>query len=280
MIRTVKIGGFEVGGDNLTIIGGPCVIEDVDTCMETARQMKELTVHLGLNYIFKASFAKDNRSSAASYYGPGLDEGLDVLARVRDRFDVPVLSDIHYPDQVEKAGEVLDVIQIPAYLSQQTELVLAAGRTGKPINVKKGQFIAPEDMKGAVSKIRGTGNHNVMLTERGSCFGYRRLVVDMRSLPIMRSLGCPVFFDVTHAIRIYGYPSSDPKGGEPEFVPYLARAATACGVDGIFLEVHPEPCRAKCDAASMLPLAGARALLEEVSRIDSLVRGFEDGSEA
>jgi 2-dehydro-3-deoxyphosphooctonate aldolase (KDO 8-P synthase) len=280
MIRTVKIGDFEVGGEKLTIIGGPCVIEDVDTCMETARQMKSFTGELGLNYIFKSSFAKDNRSSATSYYGPGLDEGLDILAQVRDRFDVPVLSDLHYPDQVEKAGEVLDVIQIPAYLSQQTELVLAAGRTGKPVNVKKGQFIAPEDMKGAVSKIRGTGNDNIMLTERGSCFGYRRLVVDMRSLPIMRSLGCPVFFDVTHAIRIYGYPSSDPRGGEPEFVPCLARAATACGVDGIFLEVHPEPCRAKCDAASMLPLAEARALLEEVSRIDSLIRGFEGGKQS
>jgi len=169
------------------------------------------------------------------------------------------------------------VIQIPAYLSQQTELILAAARTGKPVNVKKAQFIAPEDMKGAVSKLRGAGNDKVMLTERGSCFGYRRLVVDMRSLPIMRSLGCPVFFDVTHAIRIYGYPSSDPRGGEPEFVPYLARAAAACGVDGIFLEVHPEPCRAKCDAASMLELSRAKDLLEQVSRIDSLIRQFDIG---
>ncbi len=280
MIRTVKVGGFEVGGENLTIIGGPCVIEDIDICLETARRMKELTGELGLNYIFKASFAKDNRSSAKSYYGPGLEAGLDILARVRDRFDVPVLSDVHYPDQVEKAGEVLDVLQIPAYLSQQTELILAAARTGKPVNIKKAQFIAPEDMKGAVSKLRGAGNDKVMLTERGSCFGYRRLIVDIRSLPIMRSLGCPVFFDVTHSIRIYGYPSSDPRGGEPEFVPYLARAATACGVDGIFLEVHPEPCRAKCDAASMLPLSEAGGLLEQISRIDSLVRGLEGGKEA
>ncbi len=276
MIRKVEIGGFEVGGERLTIIGGPCVIEDAGTCMETARQMKDLTGELGLNYIFKSSFAKDNRSSAKSYYGPGLEEGLEILAAVRQEFDVPVLSDVHYPDQVERAGEVLDVLQIPAYLSQQTELMLAAGRTGKPVNVKKAQFISPEDMKGAVSKIRGTGNEKVMLTERGSCFGYRRLVVDIRSIPIMRSLGCPVFFDVTHAVRIYGYPSADPRGGEPEFVPYLARAAAGCGVDGIFLEVHPEPCKAKCDASSMLPLSGARDLLEQVSRIAALVKEFGD----
>jgi 2-dehydro-3-deoxyphosphooctonate aldolase (KDO 8-P synthase) len=277
MIRTVEVGGFEVGGERLTVIGGPCVIETTEICLETARQMKEITADLDLNYIFKASFAKDNRSSAQSYYGPGLDEGLDILSQVREEFGVPVLSDVHYPEQLEKAGRVLDVIQIPAYLSQQTELVLAAARTGKPVNVKKAQFIAPEDMKGAVSKLRGAGNDRVMLTERGSCFGYRRLVVDIRSLPIMRSLGCPVFFDVTHAIRIYGYPSSDPRGGEPEFVPYLARAAVACGVDGIFLEVHPEPCKAKCDAASMLELSKARELLEQVSRIDSLVREFDIG---
>ena len=188
------------------------------------------------------------------------------------------MSDIHCRQQVDPAAEVLDVIQIPAYLSQQTELALAAGRTGKPINVKKGQFTAPEDMKGVVSKIRGTGNTAILLTERGSCFGYRRLVVDMRALPIMRSLGCPVIFDVTHAVRIYGYPSSDPAGGEPEFVPYLARAAAGCGIDGLFLETHPEPERALCDSASMLALEAADRVLGEVAAVDRLIRELGEGA--
>ncbi len=273
-LSRVKVGSLEVGGDRLTVIGGPCVIEDAQTCLEAAREMKQITEGLGMNYIFKSSFEKDNRSSAASYKGPGLEEGLEILATVRDEAGVPVLSDVHYPGQVAQAAEVLDVIQIPAYLSQQTNLAIAVGETGKPVNVKKGQFTAPEDMKGVVSKIRSTGNLKVMLTERGSCFGYRRLVVDMRSLPIMRSLGCPVIFDVTHAIRIYGYSSADPKGGEPEFIPYLARAAAACGIDGLFLEVHPAPEKAKCDAASMLPLAKAEGLLKQIVEIDRLVRNL------
>jgi 2-dehydro-3-deoxyphosphooctonate aldolase (KDO 8-P synthase) len=268
----VKVGSFEVGGAGFTVIGGPCVIERADLCIMVAHEMRRITEGLGMNYIFKSSFEKDNRSSASSYKGPGLEDGLEILARVREEVGVPVLSDVHYPGQVSDAAEVLDVIQIPAYLSQQTDLALAVGETGRPVNVKKGQFIAPEDMQGVVSKIRSTGNNNIILTERGSCFGYRRLVVDMRALPIMRSLGCPVVFDVTHAIRIYGFPSSDPKGGEPRFVPYLARAAVACGVDGLFLEVHPEPPKARCDAASMLPLSEAGELLRQVSRIDRLVK--------
>jgi 2-dehydro-3-deoxyphosphooctonate aldolase (KDO 8-P synthase) len=281
-VATVKVGSLEVGGDRLTVIGGPCVIEDARTCLEAAKEMKRVTDDLGVNYIFKSSFEKDNRSSASSYKGPGLAEGLEILAGVRDEVGVPVLSDVHYPGQVPQAAQVLDVIQIPAYLSQQTDLAIAVGETGKPVNVKKGQFIAPEDMKGVVSKIRSTGNPKVMLTERGSCFGYRRLVVDMRSLPILRSLGCPVIFDVTHAIRIYGYPSADPQGGEPEFIPYLARAAAGCGIDGLFLEVHPLPAKAKCDAASMLPLARAAALLRQVVELDRVVRSLarEDGGAA
>lgn len=277
-ISGVKVGALEIGGDRLTVVGGPCVIEDAGVCLEAAREMKRITDNLGMNYIFKSSFEKDNRSSAASYRGPGLGKGLEILAGIRDKVGVPVLSDVHYREQVAPAAEVLDVIQIPAYLSQQTELALTVGKTGKPVNVKKGQFIAPEDMRGVVSKIRSTGNHKVMLTERGSCFGYRRLVVDMRSFPIMRSLGCPVIFDATHAIRIYGYPSSDPKGGEPEFVPYLARAAVACGVDGLFLEVHPEPGQALCDAASMLPLTEAGELLRQISEVDRVVRDLARGS--
>jgi 2-dehydro-3-deoxyphosphooctonate aldolase (KDO 8-P synthase) len=271
-IPAVRVGSVEVGGDRLTVVGGPCVIEDLETCLRAASEMKSLAAKLGFGYIFKSSFEKDNRSSADAYRGPGLDKGLGILAEVREKIGVPVLSDVHYPRQVEKAADVLDVIQIPAYLSQQTELALAVGRTGKPVNVKKGQFTAPEDMKGVVSKIRSTGNNGIILTERGSCFGYRRLVVDMRALPIMRSLGCPVIFDATHAIRIYGYPSSDPRGGEPEFVPHLARAAAACGIDGLFIEVHPSPDKALCDAASMLPLSRAEELLSQVCEIDGVVR--------
>ncbi len=271
-VNRVKVGDFEIGGEALTIIGGPCVIEDEDICMEVAEKMKKLTAAHGMNYVFKSSFEKDNRSSAASYKGPGIERGLEILARVKERTGVPVLSDVHCRVQVEAAARVLDIVQIPAYLSQQTELAVTVGRTGRAVNVKKGQFVAPEDMKGVVGKIRETGNDRVILTERGSCFGYRRLVVDMRALPIMRSLGCPVIFDVTHAVRIYGYPSSDPRGGEPEYVPYLARAGTACGVDGLFLETHPCPGEAKCDAVSMYPLADMDGLLGQIAGIDRAVR--------
>ena len=268
----VVVGGMEVGGDRLTIIGGPCVIEDLETCLETATQMKAITDKHGLNYIFKSSFEKDNQSSKSAYRGPGLEEGLRILAEVREQVGVPILSDVHCRQHVERAAEVLDIVQIPAYLSQQTELAVAVGRTGRPVNVKKAQFIAPEDMKAVVSKIRSTGNDQIILTERGSCFGYRRLVVDLRAFPIMRSLGCPVVFDVTHSIRIYGHPSSDQAGGEPEYVPYLARGAVACGVDGLFVETHPCLEKARCDAASMLPLEEADALLSQVAQMDRLSR--------
>lgn len=271
-LRTVRVADFEIGGGALTIIAGPCVLDDEDTALEVAEKMKELTGGLGMNYVFKSSFEKDNRSSASSYNGPGLERGLEMLAAVKDRVGVPVLSDVHCRTQVGAAAEVLDIIQIPAYLSQQTELALSVGKTGKPVNVKKGQFVAPEDMKGVVNKIRETGNERVILTERGTCFGYRRLVVDMRALPIMRSLGCPVVFDVTHAIRIYGYPSSDPRGGEPQYVPYLARAGAACGVDGLFLETHPRPRDATCDAVSMYPLSDMGGLLAQIAEIDRVVR--------
>jgi 2-dehydro-3-deoxyphosphooctonate aldolase (KDO 8-P synthase) len=273
-VTAVRVGDFEVGGDRFTVIGGPCVIEDIEVCLEVARHLKAVTQELGLNYIFKSSFEKDNRSSSSGFKGPGLEDGLRILGEIKARVGVPVLSDVHCRQEVDRAAEVLDVIQIPAYLSQQTELALAIGRTGRPVNVKKGQFVAPEDMKAVVSKIRSTGNTNVILTERGSCFGYRRLVVDIRALPIMRSMDCPVIFDVTHAVRIYGHPSSDPAGGEPQFVPYLARAAVASGVDGLFLETHPEPKRALCDSSSMLPLGRVHWLLSQVAAIDKLVRGF------
>lgn len=267
MIKTVKVGNLEIGGLSLIIIGGPCVIESLEICLEVAKVMKDLATRYGFGYIFKSSFEKDNRSSAESYSGPGIEEGLKILAEVRKRLGVPLLSDVHCTEQVGKASEVLDMIQIPAYLCQQTRLAIAVGKSGKPINVKKGQFVAPEDMKAVVGKIRSTGNHSIVLTERGTCFGYRRLVVDMRSFPIMRSLGCPVIFDATHAIRLYGFPSSDPQGGEPQFIEPLAKAAVACGVDGLFLEVHPNPKKALCDAASMLSIDQADSLFCSVAKI-------------
>ncbi|MGQ9811054.1 MAG: 3-deoxy-8-phosphooctulonate synthase [bacterium] len=266
-MKTVKVGNLEIGGHSLIIIGGPCVIESLEICLQVAEAMKDLATRYGFGYIFKSSFEKDNRSSAESYSGPGIEEGLKILAEVRKRLGVPLLSDVHCTEQVGKASEVLDMIQIPAYLCQQTRLAIAVGKSGKPINVKKGQFVAPEDMKAVVGKIRSTGNHSIVLTERGTCFGYRRLVVDMRSFPIMRSLGCPVIFDATHAIRLYGFPSGDPQGGEPQFIEPLAKAAVACGVDGLFLEVHPNPKKALCDAASMLSIDQADYLFRSVAKI-------------
>ncbi|MGQ9602814.1 MAG: 3-deoxy-8-phosphooctulonate synthase [bacterium] len=266
-MKTVKVGNLEIGGHSLIIIGGPCVIESLEICLQVAEAMKDLATRYGFGYIFKSSFEKDNRSSAESYSGPGIEEGLKILAEVRKRLGVPLLSDVHCTEQVGKASEVLDMIQIPAYLCQQTRLAIAVGKSGKPINVKKGQFVAPEDMKAVVGKIRSTGNHSIVLTERGTCFGYRRLVVDMRSFPIMRSLGCPVIFDATHAIRLYGFPSADPQGGEPQFIEPLAKAAVACGVDGLFLEVHPNPKKALCDAASMLSIDQADYLFRSVAKI-------------
>jgi len=276
-VNVVRVGDIAIGALRFTVIAGPCVIEDLETCITTANVLKGLADRYDFNYIFKSSYEKDNRSRVDAYAGPGLDDGLAILEEVKQTVGVPILSDVHCSEQVGKAAKVLDVIQIPAYLSQQTRLAVTVGKSGKPVNVKKGQFVAPEDMKGVVSKVRSTGNNNILLTERGSCFGYRRLIVDMRSFPIMRSLGCPVVFDVTHAIRIYGYPSSDPKGGEPQFIYHLARAAVACGVDGLFFETHPVPRKAKCDAASMLPLIEAERLLAEVAAINAVVEKLHLG---
>ncbi len=269
-MKKLKIGKLEIGGGDepLALIAGPCVLEDEAVVMKTAEEVKNIADRLKMPFIFKASYKKDNRSSAKSYQGPGLDEGLKMLERVKKEFEVPVLSDVHYPDEVGPAAEVLDVIQIPAYLCMQTQLTLKVARTGKVVNVKKGQFLAPEDVGHIVKKIEEAGNDRILLTERGTCFGYHNLVVDFKSLPIMRSLGHPVVFDVTHTIRKYGKPSSDPAGGSPEFIEPLARAGVACGCDAIFIETHPSPCEAQCDAASMLPLARLERLLESLVEID------------
>jgi 2-dehydro-3-deoxyphosphooctonate aldolase (KDO 8-P synthase) len=277
MMTVVRIGEISVGGGNpLALIAGPCVIESEDLVMRTAESIQRIAVKLGMPLIFKSSYTKDNRSSARSWQGPGLEKGLAILQKVKTRFGLPVLSDVHDRHDMKAAAEVLDVIQIPAYLCMQTEMTLDAARTGRVINVKKGQFLDPGDMKHIVGKIESEGNRRILLTERGACFGYHNLVVDMRSLQIMRGLGYPVVFDPTHAIRVYGVSSADPKGGAPQFVPGLSRAGAASGIDAIFIETHPNCREALCDAASMWPLDRLEALLVQIKRIDELVKSMEE----
>ena len=248
-----------------TYIAGPCVIEDEALTLDIAARLKEMTARLDISFIFKASFDKANRTSLSSYRGPGLEEGLRILARVKSELGLRVLSDVHEVAQVEPAAEVLDVLQIPAFLSRQTDLLVAAARTGKTVNIKKAQFAAPEDMRYTVAKVTESGNDDLLLTERGTCFGYNNLVVDFRAFSILRGFGFPVIFDVTHAIQI---PSrGGASSGHREFVLPLARAAAAYGIDGLFTEVHPEPDRAKCDGANSLRLDDVPALLETVLAI-------------
>lgn len=248
-------------GEKLAVIAGPCVVEDETLMMNTARRLVDICEKHDVGLIFKSSYEKDNRGSEKNWRGPLAIDGLKLLAKIRKEFGVPVLSDIHRQEDVELSAEYLDVLQIPAYLCQQTSLVIACGNTGRAINVKKGQFLAPENMSSAVSKLHSVGNKNVLLTERGACFGYNRLVADMRSIPVMQSLGAPVVFDATHVVRLYGISSADPAGGEPRFVPHLTLAAVAAGCDALFLETHPEPMQAKCDAASQLNLKHFEDLL-------------------
>jgi 2-dehydro-3-deoxyphosphooctonate aldolase (KDO 8-P synthase) len=276
-VQVVRVGGIPIGGNQpLILIAGPCVIESEDLVMRTAEAVKSITAKLGIPLIFKSSYTKDNRSSAKSWQGPGLDKGLSILQKVKKQFGIPVLSDVHDQHDMKAAAEVLDVIQIPAYLCMQTEMTLEAARTGRVINVKKGQFLDPGDMKHIVGKIEGEGNHRILLTERGACFGYHNLVVDMRSLQVMRDLGYPVVFDPTHAIRVYGVSSADPGGGTPQFVPGLSRAGVASGIDAIFIETHPNCREALCDAASMWPLEHLEKLLVQLKRIDELVKSMEE----
>jgi 2-dehydro-3-deoxyphosphooctonate aldolase (KDO 8-P synthase) len=256
----------------LILIAGPCVIESQENALEVAKELKKICSNLKIPYIFKASYEKDNRGSEKSYKGPGLKEGLRILAKVKGEVGVPVLSDVHRSDDVDAAREVLDILQVPAFLCQQTSLLLKVGGAGKAVNIKKGQFLAPESMAGAVKKIQSTGNRQVFLTERGTCFGYNKLISDFCSIPIMQEIGCPVIFDATHVVRNYGIPSEDPKGGSPRFVPYLSRAAAAVGCDGLFLETHPEPSRALCDASSMIPLQQMEELLRQTKAIHDMIR--------
>jgi 2-dehydro-3-deoxyphosphooctonate aldolase (KDO 8-P synthase) len=253
-MNRVKVRDMVLSDEKFFLISGPCVIEEEGIMMKAGETLKKVSEKLDIPVVYKSSFMKDNRSSVDFYAGPGLEEGLRMLEKVRDSFDLPLLSDIHYPDQIKAAAEVLDIIQIPAYLCMQTILVVESARTGKAVNLKHGQFIAPENMGKPVKKIESQGNHNIILTERGYTFGYNDLVVDPRSFYEMRKFNYPVVFDITHSIRRYGIPSSDPAGGNREYLPVISRAGVAAGVDGIFIEVHPDPPNARCDAASQLKL--------------------------
>ena len=267
---------IEVGNGELLLLAGPCVTENLDICLQTASFLKNLTNRLGINYVFKASFDKANRSSGSTFRGNSMDEGLKILKAIKDKLSVPIVTDIHESYQAEKIAEVADVIQIPAFLCRQTDLLISAGKQGKVVNVKKGQFLAPEDMKGAIEKIRSTGNDKIMLTERGTTFGYHNLVVDMRSLKIMRNLGVPVVFDATHSVQLPGG-LGNASGGQREFVESLTLAATAVGIDALFMEIHPNPDKALSDGPNMLNFKMTEDLLEKVANLHEFKRkGFKN----
>lgn len=271
-MKTVNIGNLTVGGGKgLFLLAGPCVIEDYDRTLMIGRRTRAICEKLGIPYVFKASFDKANRSSYSSFRGPGLKEGLEILASIKKELNVPVVSDIHDVTQIEPAAEVLDVLQIPAFLCRQTDLVYGAAKTGKCVNVKKGQFMAPKDMINVLHKMEETGNQNLMLTERGFSFGYNNLVVDMRSFPIMRSFDYPVIFDATHAVQLPGG-AGTASSGQREFVANLARGAVASGIDGLFFEVHDNPEEALSDGPNMLYLDTLEDLLTDLIAIDKIVK--------
>lgn len=272
MTKEIKIGEVKIGGNNpLVLIAGPCVIESEEGCLAIARTLKEMAEELDIPLIFKASYDKANRTSISSFRGPCMIKGLKILKRIKEEIKVPVLCDVHEVEQVKPAAKVIDVIQIPAFLCRQTDLIVAAGRSKRVINIKKGQFLAPWDIANVIEKVTSTGNENVFLTERGSCFGYNNLVVDMRSLPLMAEFGYPVVFDVTHSLQLPGG-AGKASGGQRQFIPHLARASAAVGIDGLFMEVHPWPDRALCDGSNMLKLQDLPELLRDVKEIDRIVK--------
>lgn len=271
-MKIVNVGPYKIGGQNpIALIAGPCVIEDSQRTLNIGKRVKEICQRLNMPYIFKASYDKANRSSYHSFRGPGLDEGLKILADIKKELNVPVVSDIHCVTQIEKAAEVLDILQIPAYLCRQTDLVYEAAKTGRAVNVKKGQFLAPLDMKNVITKMEEAGNQNIMLTERGFSFGYNNLVVDMRSLAIMRSLGYPVVFDATHSVQLPGGAGTS-SSGQREFVPVLSRAAVGIGVDVLFMEVHDNPKEALSDGPNMVSLDNLEEILRDLIAIDDVIR--------
>ena len=273
-MNIVKVGNFEIGNGNLVLLAGPCVIEDRERTLNIGKGLKEITDRLGINYVFKASFDKANRSSYESYRGPGLEEGLKILADIKSKLNVPVVTDIHETIQAEAVGEVVDIIQIPAFLCRQTDLLEAAAKTGKVVNVKKGQFLSPSEMENVLKKLEHTGISGITLTERGTLFGYNNLVVDMRSFPIMRKFNYPVIFDGTHSVQLPGG-GGKTSAGQREFVVDLVRAAVAVGIDGLFLEVHDNPAEALSDGPNMVYLDKLEGLLKEVLAIHNVVKNFQ-----
>lgn len=268
-MRTVNIADVEIGAGKLAVLAGPCVAESLELCLEVAGKMKEICRELGLGYIFKASFDKANRSSITSYRGPGLEKGLEILKTVKEQIGVPVVTDIHEPEQTRKAAEVVDLLQIPAFLCRQTDLLVAAAQTGLPVNVKKGQFLAPEDMAGVVKKLEQANCSGIMLTERGTTFGYHNLTVDFRGLQTMREFNVPVVFDATHSVQLPGGLGTC-SGGQRQFIPALSRAAAAVGIDAIFMEVHPDPDKALSDGPNSIRLDDVKTLLAKVKQIHDI----------
>jgi 2-dehydro-3-deoxyphosphooctonate aldolase (KDO 8-P synthase) len=282
-MKTVKINTLPDGKiikvgprQPLLLLAGSCVLESGEMGWEIAREMKEICERLGISYIFKASFDKANRTSLDSFRGPGLKKGLRQLGRIREEVGVGVVSDVHESCQVDMATEILDIIQIPAFLCRQTDLLVAAAKSGRVVNLKKGQFVSPWDMKHAVNKLRSAGCDRLFLTERGASFGYNNLVVDMRSLPVMRSFGCPVIFDATHSVQLPGGMGGT-SGGQRKFIPTLTRAAMAAGIDGLFMEVHPDPKKALCDGPNSVPLDKAEPLLRQLLAVRKAVQGVTNG---
>ncbi len=270
-VTPFKVGNVELGGGELFLIAGPCVVESEAHAMKMAEAISRISRQLGVPYIFKASYDKANRTSATSHRGPGVEEGLRVLGRVRSEFGLPVLTDVHETTQVRAAAEVADVLQIPAFLCRQTDLIVEAARTNRAVNIKKGQFLAPHDMRNAIAKVTSQDNRRVIITERGTSFGYNNLVVDFRGLPIMRGFGYPVVYDITHSLQRPGGLGTA-TGGDAELIEYMARAGVACGVDGVFMEVHDNPAAALSDGPNSLPLERLAPLLETLKAIHALVK--------
>lgn len=273
--REVQIGNITIGGKNpLAFIAGPCVIESEDITLRIAEKLTEYSKKYKIPFIFKSSYDKANRTSVNSYRGPGIDEGLRILQKVKEKFEVLVLSDIHSVNEIERAANVLDVIQIPAFLCRQTDIIVAASITGKPVNIKKGQFLAPSDIKNIIDKFTSTGNHNLLVTERGTSFGYNNLVADMRSIPIMQGFGFPVIYDATHSVQLPGGLGNS-SGGQREFIEPLARAAVAAGCNAVFMEVHEDPDKALCDGPNMLNIESFFALAKKLTELNKLVKAWD-----
>ena len=270
-IKKIRLNNFEIGADKLTVMAGPCVAESFEILDETAKKLKEITQKLEINFIFKSSFDKANRSSITSYRGPGIEKGLEMLGEIKSKYNIPIVTDIHQPEQVAIVAEVADILQIPAFLCRQTDLLVAAAKTGKIVNIKKGQFLAPEQMGTLVKKVEDSGNSNILLTDRGVTFGYNNLVVDFRAVPIMQGFGYPVVFDATHSVQLPGA-NGTCSGGDRRFVPVLAKAAMGAGANALFFEIHPEPDKALCDGPNMLSLDSAEEVFLICKKIFDIVR--------